>query len=541
MIVRDNPSRISEVNALESNKSIRVLVVEDSESDAYIVQELLAGATIGYEFEVKWVSQLEAAIEAFQLDRFDVALLDLGLTDSIGIATFEKAKKSLNIPIIVLSGMSDEEMAVQAVKLGAQDYLMKGELNTRHLERSICYAIERSQLVLELESAKERAEAANRAKNQFLAVMSHEFRTPMNGIMGCLNLLRNENISDESSELLEIMHKCANSQLGLITDVLDISRIEAGKLELSYEEFVLNDLITSVFQVLEYKAKTKGLFLKNVVQNNIPLSLVSDHRRLRQILINLIGNAIKFTDKGGVTLKLEFSSSNELIFEIHDTGPGIPRDKQEIVFLPFEQVDSTFKRRYEGTGLGLSICKQLVEALGGTISLQSKVGVGSVFRFSLPVDEARFDCDGSLKMQNFRSRLGSDFCGKYPLEILIVDDNESGLILLERTLKSLGYFPDSVLNGSAAVAKSKEKSFDLILMDLQMPDMDGIEATIEILKWNQERQISAPYIAPVTACVLEEDRIRCSSVGMKSFLSKPFEYEELERLLRDAYKTKLAR
>lgn len=382
---------MSVINGNDFNKPVferlNVLLVEGSKTDAYIVLSLLDQSNSGSEYRCVHKSTLDEALEELEKDHFDVMLLNLAFPEAIGIRTFEVANAKTNLPIIALTNGRDDTMALKAVHLGAQDYLTKDELQRRTLERAIKHSIERYHLMHELKSAKEKAEAANKAKSQFLAVMSHEFRTPMNGIVGSLSLLETEPVSATVREMHDIMRKCATSQLELISNVLDISRIEVGHLELHPEPFELGSLVNSVIEEMKLRARSKGLQMSSKIGEDVPSNIVCDHRRIRQILINLIGNAIKFTDVGEVHLNIEKSGPKELRFAVRDTGVGIAENKRNVIFDAFEQAEASNSRRFQGTGLGLAISKQLVAKLGGEISLQSKLGIGSIFQFTIQHDE----------------------------------------------------------------------------------------------------------------------------------------------------------
>ncbi len=363
-------------------ETIKILLIEDSHSDAHIIQIYLNKSKTG-NFECSHISRLGDAVEHLKMNHYDIILLDLGLPDSFGIATFEALSRSSDCPIIILSGMDDEKVATQAVQSGAQDYLMKDGLNNHQLERAIKYAIERDSLFKQLEIEKIKAESASRAKSEFLAVMSHEFRTPMNGILSSLDLMKEEELSEELDELHAIMSECAENQLALINDLLDISKFEAGKFDIRFEDFRVQDLMDSVSLALASKIKAKQLKFEVKLCDELPDSVISDHQRIRQVLFNLLGNAIKFTDKGTITLSVCYTNDSQLTFKVKDSGIGIEQSKLDEIFEPFTQVDSSFNRRFQGTGLGLSICRRIVHLLGGEIRVSSEIDKGSEFEFTI--------------------------------------------------------------------------------------------------------------------------------------------------------------
>lgn len=504
-----------------------LLLVEDIESDFFIVSTLIKKFTsCGY--NVTRVRTLDEFSGTTKEKSFDIALIDLGLPDSKGLETFSRIYNLATYPLIILSGMSDEEVALEAVQSGAQDYLMKNELSVQHLERSIRYAIERYALLNELSAAKQKAESANRAKSAFLAVMSHEFRTPMNGIIGALNLLDDADVPESVNELHGIMRECADSQLSLINDVLDISKIESGTLDIIDESFNLTELIQSVITSLGLGAKQKGVALFSFIDPSIPQRIASDHRRIRQILINLVSNAVKFTEEGEIKVSVTLTESNEISISVSDTGIGIRKEQTESVFESFTQVDSSYTRRHQGTGLGLAICKRLVALLGGTISLQSEFGKGSQFTVLLPLPKSTVQKDS----QSGKTRATVN--DEYPLSVLIVDDNPTNLSLMEQILRKLGYKPSIATEGTQAVALASKTPFDMILTDLQMPDLDGIETARRILQI-ENQHARRPYIVAATACATDEDRERCEQVGMMDFLPKPIKTDDFIRLIKSAH------
>ncbi|MDQ8204176.1 response regulator [Pelagicoccus sp. SDUM812003] len=528
-MTRSNQRSPEETSALET------LLVDDSESDAALVQTLLLESPLRQTYRCRHESTLEGAIQALEAGSFDVILLDLGLPDSHGSDTVNSILERTEVPVVVLSGTSDEYLAIESVQKGAQDYLLKDELNHRGLERSILYAIERQALKRNLQLAKREAEAANLAKSEFLAVMSHEFRTPMNGIMGTINLVRSMNPPPHIDEHLETMQLCADAQNALINDVLDISSIEAGKLELIYSPFSLPDLVDSVMRIMSFKAKSKGLRLLTSLDPSLPKEVVSDERRLRQILVNLVGNAIKFTESGEIRVTLTRSASREIQVTVQDTGIGIEPDKLDAIFDAFTQVDSSYERRFQGTGLGLAICKRLVHMLGGSIQVESQPGAGTTFVFTFHTQEKK---PPSEDLWSHASGAGSSQTDS-PLDILLIDDDKMSRSVLTSTLDQWGYQVDCAESGERGIEMTQSRSYDLILMDLQMPVIDGINATKRIL-FNHRSSPRSPMIAAVTACATEEDRNRCFLAGMDGFIAKPFDHRALRSVLEKALNRKLA-
>jgi len=373
----------------------------------------------------------------------------------------------------------------------------------------------------ELKLAKERAEQSEKFKQQFLANMSHEIRTPMNAILGMTNLAKEAPSPEKQNEYLVGIQKSSDTLIHIINDILDLSKIEAGKIELEKIDFSIREVVNQVYQTLKFKAEEKGIQLLVIIDENIPEILLGDPVRLNQVMMNLCGNAIKFTERGSVSLHVianeKKQSATNLRFIVEDTGIGIPKEKLDSIFESFTQAHSSDSRKFGGTGLGLTISKQLIELMGGTLSVESEIGSGSKFSFAL-----QFEI-GSEEKFLARKKSEEEIDGSIldGLKILLADDNEYNRIVAIDTLKSKANVEiTSATNGKEALELLRQSNFDVVLMDVQMPEMDGYETTQMIRNSNSEMR-NIPIVA-LTASVLRTDLDRCRKAGMNSYVPKPF-------------------
>jgi PAS domain S-box-containing protein len=385
---------------------------------------------------------------------------------------------------------------------------------------------------------------SNIIKSQFLANMSHEIRTPMNGILGFLTLIHNESYKNigEMKQFALNAKRSAESLLDIINDILDLSKIEAGKMELDQSEINLSDLIDEAITILSGKAAEKGINIIKSISENTPLNLIGDPLRIRQILVNLISNSIKFTEKGSVRIFVKpkncYNEEVSLLFVVADTGIGIPPEKIKELFQPFSQVDGSHSRKYGGTGLGLVICKQFVSMMGGDIGVESEMGKGSKFYFSIKLMRGtEKEVAPSEPKKQYKFKTTQEFKeevidimkerGKY--KILLAEDNVINQKVAIRMLNVAGYNADSANNGAEAVKAFKENDYSLILMDVQMPNVDGFSATKQIRELEGDG-LRTPIIA-ITAHALLGDKEKCLNAGMDDYLSKPIIAEKLITLI----------
>jgi PAS domain S-box-containing protein len=404
----------------------------------------------------------------------------------------------------------------------------------------VAIAMERKRAEEELRRSKEAAEAATRTKSQFLANMSHELRNPMTGVMGMLDLALDGSLDKQQSEYLCMARNSANSLLRILNDILDLTKVESGKLVIKEEPFALKEWLANTADTFIPEARRKGIELLVSTADDLPQAVAGDQIRLRQVLTNLVGNAVKFTEKGQVEVRVAAgvttpNGRRKFTFTVSDTGIGIPGNKQHVLFKSFSQVDDSHTRNYGGTGLGLAISREIVELMGGTISFESKEGAGSVFSFTVPLEEAGEGCEPvtiPVEAPPAACNIPTDEEEQNRPSLLIAEDDPTNRTILGQVLKLQKFDVDFAENGQMAVEMWESGSYDLIVMDVQMPVMDGFEATRTI---REKERTSGGHvnIVALTAHAFREDEQRCLDQGMDAYLSKPIDLAKCVKLVRE--------
>jgi two-component system, sensor histidine kinase and response regulator len=454
-----------------------------------------------------------------------------------------------NIEVLQLAiAMTEKWRLLQHAKLRLDD--LEKMVHDRTLQLKEANA-ELTSANLQLISGTEKAQriadtalAASDAKSGFLANMSHEIRTPMNGVIGMIDSLLGTSLTHGQRETAQTIQSSAYSLLLIINDILDFSKIEAGKMTFEQIDFDLREVIKNTIDLMATLAQGKGLHLSECIQQGTATYLVGDPTRLRQVLLNLLSNAIKFSEEGRVLLEIaqtsEIDDEVEVSFSVHDTGIGMSEEVQEKLFQSFTQADTSTTRKYGGTGLGLAICRKLVELMGGTIEATSTLGKGSTFSFSLQFTKqksfvsidrkpAAVSAELSPPTQTTAYSVGAD-----GLRILLAEDGKTNQLVAVQVLKKLGYTADIALNGREAVEAWRHKKYDIILMDCNMPEMDGYEATRKIRELEAERNLKPTQIIAMTASVMMGDRELCIAAGMNDFTTKPVDQHALKTALARA-------
>lgn len=512
---------------------IEILIIDDDEDDYLIVKSLLEEIAQG-PLRLDWASSYALGELMLAENRHAACLMDYQLGAKDGIELLKTAPSlGFTGPIILLTGIHQSEIDMLALEAGAVDYLVKNGLTAEQLARSIRYALGRREMEFE-RIERLRAEAENRSKSEFLAHLSHELRTPLSAILGFTELLINSQQSEENLAHLNIVHRNGKHLLGLLNDILDLSKIEAGKLDLEIQPVYLIPFIADVYSLMRTAAMDKNLRLNVHATTQLPETIHTDPTRLRQVLLNLIGNAIKFTHEGSidVTIAIVTKAGRQLIsFDVQDSGVGISEGNLQAIFKPFVQIKHSRIQTRTGTGLGLTISRQLVTHLGGDIRVESTENVGSRFMFSIDPgdlhDIAFHDLSLRLDSETPAIEAPAQFTGR----ILVVDDLRDIRALIGHYIKRCGLEVEYAGNGLEAINKLRQgyqvkRPFDLVLMDIHMPVKDGVSAARDI----RAQGFHCPLVA-LTAAHMKGDQELYLSAGFNASLSKPVDQMQMINVL----------
>lgn len=524
-------------------EKLKILIVDDKLENLIALEKILS------DFDVEFIRALSGneALALTLKHEFALGIFDVQMPEMDGYETVELIHNDPDVsyfPVIFVSAIhKDEFNIIKGIEKGAVDFISKPivpQVLRGKVKVFLDLYEQRKLLQLsneELKTAKDEAERNSFLKSLFLATMSHEIRTPMNGIIGVTDLLKQTELSDEQIDLVNIIYISGNNLLTIINDILDFSKIEAGQVKLEKARFNIRKIVNEIIKLLEIRAKEQEDELSADMAEEIPKLVIGDPLRLKQIIINLVNNAIIFTKKGKVKIKATFVSEvdngkQKIRFEIEDTGIGISKEGKKRLFKSFSQISESTQRQYGGTGLGLAISKNLTELMEGEIGVESEEGKGSTFWFTA-VFEKTSQKEEDKGEEKEKKKEGKEPDKDQKLKILLVEDNKINQKVAMASLKPFGHEVELADNGAKAFDKVKENDYNVILMDIQMPVMDGFTATTKIREFEKENDKPKSKIVALTANALKEDREKCFDAGMDDFITKPFKRQDIERIFVD--------
>jgi len=489
-------------------RDLKVLLVEDNEKSLIELSTILKN----YFQHIETAKNGEEGLQKALLSKYDIIITDIIMNKLDGFDMIEKIKQTdNNVKFIVVSGYTDKDFLLKSIEIGVSGYLIK-PITIKQIEKTLQKVTNEIYTQKKLTQHIKEVEKLSQIKSEFLANMSHEIRTPLNAIIGFIKIMKDED-DGKFAKYLHIIDSASKTLLTIINDILDLSKLEVNQLKIEYINFSSSELYNTI-ELFEEKAKEKNINYK-VKFINVPEYLYGDVHRLKQIIANLISNAIKFTPSNK-TIEIKIKYHNEKLYvEVKDEGIGIPKDKIKKIFNAFSQADNSISRKYGGTGLGLTISYKLVKLLGGELKVESEPNKGSKFYFEIPI-KVGSSYDDKIESNNNIDK---------NIKILIAEDNDANQVFMRVILNKLKLNFDIVSNGKEAVEYAKKHDYNLILMDIGMPIMDGITATKEIRKFSQ-----IPIIA-LTASVLEEEKEKFLQSGMNDYLSKPLNISKLKEIL----------